>query len=67
MCGLGVHGARCVTVVTVTRNQAQRRKEMAQMRGSSETSLILCNAWEPGMSTVITCETKVNDMREMEI
>lgn len=48
MCRLGVHGAHYVTVVRVTRNQAQGRKEMAQRRGSSETSLILCNAWEPG-------------------
>lgn len=52
---LGVHGARCEAVVRVTRNQAQGRKGIAQTRGSSETRVLLCSAWEPGMSTVMTC------------
>lgn len=52
-----IHGAICVAVVRVTRNQAQRKRrnsrEIAHM-GNSETDSILCSTWEPGRSTVIT-------------
>lgn len=51
LCRLGIHGAHYEAAVRVTRNQAQGRKEIAQMRGNSETRLILHSMWEPGMSS----------------
>lgn len=42
MCRCGVHGARYEAVVRMTRNQAQGRKEIAQMKESSR--LIHCSA-----------------------